>query len=66
VIGLHIFAAIFYLVYKRQNLIGPMITGRRRMAREGAEVTFAPVWRVLAGIILAIVVTWLVAKGFRF
>jgi cytochrome b len=66
VIGLHILAAVFYLVYKRQNLIGPMITGRRRMAQDAAEVTFAPVWRVLAGIILAIVVTWLVAKGFRF
>jgi hypothetical protein len=27
----HVLAAIFYLVWKRQNLIGAMFTGRRRL-----------------------------------
>ena len=30
IIGLHLFAALFYWLYKRQNLIVPMITGRKR------------------------------------
>jgi cytochrome b len=29
VIGLHVFAIFFYRFYKRQNLVGPMITGRK-------------------------------------
>jgi len=29
--GVHVLAAIFYLVWKRQNLIGAMFTGRRRI-----------------------------------
>ena len=29
-VGLHVFAAIFYLVVKRENLIRAMITGRKR------------------------------------
>jgi cytochrome b len=30
VIGLHLAAVIFYFLYKRQNLVGPMISGKRR------------------------------------
>lgn len=29
VIGLHVLAIIFYVAYKRQNLVGPMITGTK-------------------------------------
>ena len=28
-VGVHVLAAIVYLVWKRQNLIGAMITGRK-------------------------------------
>ena len=31
-VGLHVLAALFYLVWKRQNLIGAMFTGRKRLA----------------------------------
>jgi cytochrome b len=30
-IGLHVLAAVFYLVWKRQNLIGAMVTGHKRL-----------------------------------
>ena len=50
VIGLHIAAALFYLIVKRQNLIGAMITGRDNV--EGAEtLRFRPLW--LAVLIVA-------------
>jgi cytochrome b len=32
VIGLHIFASFAYAIWKREDLIGPMITGRKRRA----------------------------------
>lgn len=48
---IHIAAALFYLIVKRQNLIGAMITGRANV--EGAEtLRFRPLW--LAVLILAI------------
>jgi cytochrome b len=51
VIGLHVAAVLFYLVAKRQNLIGAMITGKGDV--EGAEtLRFRPLW--LALLILAI------------
>jgi cytochrome b len=51
VFGVHVAAALFYLIVKRQNLIGAMITGRDHV--EGAEtLRFRPLW--LALLILAI------------
>lgn len=33
-VGLHVFAALFYLVVKRENLIGAMVTGARKVPAE--------------------------------
>jgi len=54
-VGLHIAAFAFYLVVKRANLIGPMITGRRAKAETGpAEgIASVPLWRFLLGVVLA-------------
>lgn len=54
-IALHIAAAFFYLLRKRENLIVPLITGRRRLpealaSREGRLVS---VWRALLILVLA-------------
>ncbi len=59
-IGLHISAIAFYLVVKRANLIGPMITGRRKHAATGPETGLAkvPVWRFIAGAALSGAVVW--------
>lgn len=65
VIALHIAAVVFYLVYKRRNLIGAMFTGGRRFSGEAPSVTFAPVWRLAVGIVLAVGVAWFVAKGLK-
>ena len=44
-IAVHLVAILFYLVVKRDNLVGPMVTGRKRLA--GApEIAFAPLWRL--------------------
>lgn len=36
-VGLHVFAALFYLVIKRENLIGAMVTGVRKVPADLAD-----------------------------
>lgn len=65
VIGLHIAAIAFYLVVKRINLIGPMITGSRKAANvEGPATGIAPIsWvRLAIGVVLAVGVVWFIAR----
>jgi len=62
-IGLHIAAIVFYLVAKRTNLIGPMLTGSRRAgAVEGppAGIAPVPVWRFLIGVAIGAGAVWLI------
>jgi cytochrome b len=66
-IGLHIAAVLFYVFYKRNNLIAAMFTGRAPV--KGAEkLYFAPLWRAAVGFLLAgVFVWWLVTQiGFTF
>jgi cytochrome b len=64
-IALHIAAIAFYLVVKRSNLVGPMLTGRRDAADnvEGPAngIRATPLWRLVLGAGLAVGVVWLVA-----
>lgn len=65
VIGLHLAAIAFYLVGKRINLIGPMITGRRKAVNvEGPPAGIAPVslLRLAIGVVLAVGVVWFLAR----
>jgi len=62
---LHVAAVLFYLVYKRQNLIGPMISGRRRFATN-AGLVFAPAWKLIVGVVVAFALMWFISKGLRF
>ena len=47
-IALHLSAVLFYLIVKRDNLIAPMIHGRKRGITETASPRQAGVWRALA------------------
>lgn len=64
-IGLHLAAVAFYLIYKRENLIGPMIGGVRRFDSAAPAVRFAPAWRAVLGAILAAGLVWWIAQGLR-
>jgi cytochrome b len=57
IVGLHIAAILFYLIFKRDNLVLAMITGRRRAAKLTA-MTPVPVWRVIPGVVIAGGVVW--------
>jgi cytochrome b len=49
-VALHIVAVLFYLLAKKQNLIVPMITGRKPGADSGEPARFGKVW--LASILI--------------
>ncbi|MDE1985121.1 MAG: cytochrome b/b6 domain-containing protein [Alphaproteobacteria bacterium] len=63
-IALHVAAVLFYLLYKGDDLIGPMVHGKRRVA--DATVTIAPLWRAVIGVLLAAGFTWFVTNGLKF
>lgn len=63
-IGLHLLAILFYAVVKRDNLVGPMITGRRKLGDGAAAPKLAPIWLALIFAILAGGLVYAVMKAF--
>jgi cytochrome b len=64
-IGLHILAILFYLVFRRRNLVVPMVTGTDRQIEtaDGALVSAGPVKFVVAAG-LAVGIAWWAGTGF--
>lgn len=60
-IAVHISAVVYYLIYKKENLIGPMFNGRKNLPD---AVASAP--RRQGGVVSALVVVLLVAVGVYF
>jgi cytochrome b len=57
-IALHLGAILYHWLFKRENLVAPMITGR---GPGGEEMIRAPLWRFLVAAGLAAALTWIVA-----
>jgi len=66
VIGLHLAAVIFYFLYKRQNLVGPMISGKRQGAVGEAEMTHVPLWRLVIGAAIVTAIVYAISVAFYF
>jgi cytochrome b len=62
-IALHIAAILFYLIAKRDNLVGPMVTGSKRFHRAVAAPMFVPVWRFAVCAALAAALALWVSRG---
>jgi cytochrome b len=62
-IGLHLAAIAFYAVVKRDNLVGPMLTGAKSHSAEAEPMTPAPLWRLAATIAVSAAVTWLTVRA---
>jgi hypothetical protein len=69
-IGLHLAAVLFYFLYKRQNLIRPMISGKRQVKRQGEarepEMKIVPLWRFVIGAVIVSAIVYAVYIGFYF
>jgi cytochrome b len=64
-IGLHLLAIVFYAVWKRDHLVGAMITGGRRFATTVTPLKKAPLWSLAVGVLLAVAAAYAISKGFR-
>lgn len=58
----HIAAIIYYWAVKRDNLVTPMVTGRRAAPADGAELVGAPLWRFVAAVAVAAGLTWVISN----
>jgi len=65
VVAVHVLAILFYLVVKRDNLVGPMVTGRKRVTEEIQPPAMAPFTRALIGIGISVFLSWWVSRGLR-
>jgi cytochrome b len=65
-IALHLVAILFYAVVKRDNLIGPMLSGAKLAHAHAEPMTRVPLWRLLASAVAAAAAAVLIARGGRF
>jgi cytochrome b len=64
-IGLHIAAVLYYLLIRKENLIGPMLSGKRVYDSDQPAVRTGSVILLIVGIALAGMLTWWVSRAFR-
>ncbi len=64
VIAVHISAVLFYLLVKRENLIHPMLSGRKRLPPDLASTAprIVSPWIGLAVLAVAVVAVWLLVR----
>lgn len=63
-IALHIVAVLYYLIAKRQNLIGAMIHGKRDLTDTNAPPDSPfPLARFVVGVVIACGIAWYIARG---
>ena len=62
-VALHLAAILFYLTVKRDNLVGPMITGSKRLPASVEAPAMAPAWRIAAAAAIAAAIAWWVSRG---
>lgn len=65
-IALHIAAILYYGLVKKQNLAAAMLHGEREFPADLPAVQHASALRLVVGIVLAALLTWLVTRAFRF
>jgi cytochrome b len=62
IIAVHVLAALYYLVVRKQNLIGAMFTGKRDLDGAFTPLVPASVVRLIVGILLAAALTWFISR----
>ena len=62
-VALHVAAIAYYWLFRRDNLLGPMLSGSRLMPEGMAPMKPAPFWRAGLALILAIAFGWWVWTG---
>jgi len=63
VVALHIVAVLFYLFGKRDNLIGAMVTGRKRVDGEAPALRFGRWWHGAIALAVIAAAVWAVVRN---
>ena len=61
--ALHVAAALWHLLFKRDNLIAAMVTGRKALRFEAPETDGVSAARLLAALFAALLIVYVVAGG---
>lgn len=62
-IVLHLAAILFYALVRRQNLVGPMLTGNGSIPQDAEALRPAPRWRAVVAVVIAFSVGWWIWEG---
>lgn len=62
-IGVHLAAIVFYLTVKRDNLIGPMVSGQKNILPAHGRPRMASVWRATVVLIIGVLIAYWVSLG---
>jgi len=62
-IALHVVAILFHLLFKRDNLVGPMVTGSKKMEVPQDPPSFVHPWRAAAAALIAAGIAYWVSLG---
>lgn len=64
-VAVHVLAILFYLVIRRDNLVGPMVTGRKAFKTGVSEPRMAPTWRIIVAAVIAAGAAWWASTGLK-
>ncbi len=64
-VALHVLAVLYYLLFRRQNLVGAMFSGKRRFESRVVPVQRASWLRLIIGIVISVSLTWAVTRAFQ-
>ena len=62
-IGLHVAAILYYALVRRDNLVGPMLSGRGKAPEGAGAMVGAPAWRLALAVAAAILFGWWIWSG---
>ena len=63
--GIHVTAILFYLLVRRDNLVGPMVTGRKSFDEQVEPPAMASAANFLVGVGLAAAIAWWISRGLK-
>ena len=62
-VAFHVLAILFYLLVKRDDLVSPMVTGRKTFKEEVEEPRMAGSLRMLLAAAIAATISWWISRG---
>ena len=66
-IALHLVAVAYYVFFRKQRLVAAMVHGERAYPPpQPSPMQSASVLRLVVGIVIAVAITWMVTRAFRF